>query len=201
MQNSVQTEKVAKKGRQLLSNKAHRKLRSARGNRSKDQIIKKSGSKARRRRKTTRPYESPVPAGQYPPGMRQPPFNAGAASLGFSQMNHLQAMRRNNDLWKFNHFYTPNMLGYIGYPSFNLERPRSFYHTSIKLNHRPARRMSTPRLRPKSKPLRTRTVVDLGKSEDNSQHITKEIEELKDQLHRRTSDPRLDETIQNMQTQ
>lgn len=114
-------------------------------------------------------------------------------------MNHLQAMARNNDLWKFNHYYTPNMLGYIGYPSMNLERPRSFYHTSIKLNHRPARRMSTPRLRTRPKIQRTRTVVELDKPEDNSQQITKQIEELKDQLRSRGSDSRHDETLRSMQ--
>ena len=84
-------------------------------------------------------------------------------------------MARNNDLWKFNHYYTPNMLGCIGYPSHNLERPKSFYHTSIKLNHRPTRRVSTPRLRVRKPRLqRTKTVVHLEKPEapvveDNSQ--------------------------------
>lgn len=203
-QNSIQTEKTAKKGKQLLSNKGHRRLRSARGARSKEQIIKKSASNARRPlRKRTRQFESPIPTRKYPPTGRQPPFNAGSPNLGFSQINHLQAMARNNDLWKFNHFYTPNMLGYIGYPSMNLERPRSFYHTSIKLNHRPVRRLSTPRLRRPSRLPRTKTVVELEKpSEDNSQQtqqITKQIEELRDQLRSRGSDSRHDETLRSMQ--
>jgi len=36
-------------------------------------------------------------------------------------------MTKNNDMWKFNHFYTPNMLGFLGYHSYNSERPKSFY--------------------------------------------------------------------------
>jgi len=70
MQNSVQTEKTTKKGRQLLSNKANRKLRSARGSKSKE-IIKKSASNARRPlRRKSRQYESPLPAHQYQPVVR-----------------------------------------------------------------------------------------------------------------------------------
>jgi hypothetical protein len=42
-------------------------------------------------------------------------------------------MTKNNDMWKFNHFYTPNMLGFLGYHSYNSERPKSFYKTNLRL--------------------------------------------------------------------
>lgn len=66
MQNSVQTEKTTKKGRQLLSNKANRKLRSARGSKSKE-MIKKGASNGRRALRKKARQSSAVPVRQYPP--------------------------------------------------------------------------------------------------------------------------------------
>jgi len=42
-------------------------------------------------------------------------------------------MSKNSEMWKFNHFYTPNMMGFLGYHSVNLQRPKTFYSTNIKL--------------------------------------------------------------------
>lgn len=129
-------------------------------------------------------------------------------------------MVRNNDLWKFNHYYTPNMIGYLGYQSHNLERPRSFYHTSIKLNHRPLRRPSTPKLRVRPKYQRTKTVVKIEQPSPQAQEsslaakatstatnssqemrISQEIEDLKEKLRTRTSssDLGLNEAVRNLQ--
>ena len=40
-------------------------------------------------------------------------------------------MNRYSDQWKFNRYYTPNMLGALGYNFYNLDRKNCFYHTPM----------------------------------------------------------------------
>lgn len=185
----------------MVSNKDRRTLRSERGGSAKRKsMVKRNAIQARARPASGKPGKRPYPL---PSHIRQPPFNAGTADLGFGVMNHLQSMQRNNDMWKFNHYYTPNMMGHLGHPSFNLERPKSFYHTMIKVDQaqaKAARRPSTPRLRVNSRSaLRTAPTLKPAQSEDHfDTALVAEVKELREQIQDR-GEHGMDEAIQKMQ--
>ena len=51
-----------------------------------------------------------------------------------NRIAQLQDMAGGHELWKFGHYYTPNMLGFIGYNSYNTVRRPSVYHTRIRMH-------------------------------------------------------------------
>lgn len=67
----------------MISNKISRKLRSARGKKSKEVILKK-GSSRPKRKSTTRLTTVEYAKKGIQPIIRQPPFNTGSPNLGYN---------------------------------------------------------------------------------------------------------------------
>lgn len=112
---------------------------------------------------------------------------------------NLPAITKSSDAWKFGHFYTPNALGSLGYRSYNMTRPQTHYHTTIKLHH--ARRPSRSPT-PKARRLSTRgssSALKKAPSEDKlDQSLVTEMKELREQIRDQGQDHGMDDTLKKM---